>query len=163
MKSIFSSCKIISLCFLIFCAFSSCSSYLTVNGNKVPKKVTIYVTGYDITSGDLMLKNDSGNSAAILQAWAGQHIKWKLGDPRNHAIDTLIAKAINKHAEQEIFSTPPKKKFWSKSWKANIKDDPEIKALGMMDSTLIINYDYKIVWDTVGNQHTYDPRIQIRF
>jgi hypothetical protein len=161
MKSVFSTCQSFSLCFFVICTFWSCSSYLVVNGNKVPKKVTILVTSYDAGNGNLTLFLDSLHSADPLTAWPGQKIKWKLTDPRHHAIDTLTAKAISKYATDAIFSTPPEKKFWSKSWKAIIKNDPEIKALAGMDS--VVNYDYKIVWDTAGIQHVFDPRIQIRF
>ncbi len=161
MKSIFSICKIFLFCFFVLYTFSSCSSDLDINGKKVPKKVTIHVTGYDTLTGRLKLYDDSNQPADTFIAYPGQEIRWKLTEPRKHAILHLTAKTISKFTEDTIFSTPPKQKFWSKSWKAIIKNDPAIKSLAGTDS--VVNYDYKIVWDSASVPHTYDPRIQIRF
>jgi hypothetical protein len=160
MKSVFSICKIFSFCFFVIYSFSSCTSYLIVNGNQhVPKKVTINVTGYDTSTGHLTLMDDSSNPADTFPAWHSQHIRWKLTDPRHHKIDSLYAKAVNLN---EIFEDEPHKVFLSKSWKGTIKDEAALNADTVKDINGHKNYDYKMIWDTAGGQHTYDPRIQIK-
>jgi len=159
MKSIFTAFKIFSFGFFVFFAIYSCKSYLVVNGGAhVPKKVCIHVTAYD-TSGPLILMDDSSNHADTFRAWPGQQIKWKLDDPRHHAIDSLSPKPTSKN---EIFDIDPHKVFLSKSWKGIVKNQAAIQADTVKDFYGFHNYDYKIIWDSGGSQHTFDPRIQIK-
>jgi hypothetical protein len=158
MKSVFSICKIFAFGFFVICIFSYCTSYLDYNGQKVPKKVTIYVSGYDTSNGNLILKDDSGHDATNFPAFPSQIIRWKLSDPRNHKIDSIYPKPTNQNL---IFADTPQTVWLSKSWKGTVKEKSDIQSL-TKDTNGVINYEYKIVWDTAGVRHTYDPRIQIR-
>ncbi len=92
MKFLFSACKIFAFCFFVLCIITSCSKYLTVNGNvKVPKKVCINITGDTLSNGHLTLVDDSAQNAFTFKAWPRQQIKWKIKVSGFH-IDSIVDK-----------------------------------------------------------------------
>ena len=160
MKSIFSICRIFSFCFFVVIIFSSCKSYLMVDGKQVPKKATIYVSGYTPGNGQLTLKDASGQTVDPFPAFPGQKIRWKLTDPRHHKIDTLYEKPAYPNP---VFEKDPHPVFLSKSWKGIIKDPTALQEAAVVkDATGTSTYIYSIVWDDGGPHYTFDPRIQIQ-
>jgi hypothetical protein len=102
MKSAFSICRIFSSGFFIMFICSSCTSYMIVNGGEhVPKKVTIYVTGYD-TTGHLTLEDVFHHSADPFTAYPGQKIRWKISGVKHFLIDNIVEKSI-KAPPNEVF------------------------------------------------------------
>ena len=164
MKSVFSTCKIFSFCFFIVYIFSSCTSYLIVNGGQhVPKKVTIYVTGYDTSTGHLTLEDVFHNSADPITAYPGQKIRWKISGVTHFLIDNIVDKSV-KAAPDKVFGKEPKPvKFFSKSWNGTLKDSTGLHGIAFVSDSggKFINYIHKIVWHKYG-QHTFDPKIQIK-
>jgi hypothetical protein len=160
MKSIFSICRIFTLCFFVVCIFSACSSTLFYKGKEEPKHVTIFITGYNTGNGDLTMIDDAQNTAVDFPAVPGQHIRWKLSDPRNHKIDSITAKPSNQNL---VFKKMPHKVFLSKSWKGTLQDSSNVHNLtNTKDSLGNVEYIYKIIWEPAGPLHPFDPRIQIR-
>ena len=163
MKSVFSICKIFSFCFFIVCIFSSCTSYLILKGGQhVPKEVTIYVNGYDTSTGDLTLEDDFHHSADPFTAHPGQKIRWKISGVKHFLIDNIVAKSAKTPAN-EVFEKKPKPvKFFSKSWNGTLKDSTGLRGIDVVSDSSgnFINYTYKIVWHKYG-QHTFDPKIHI--
>jgi hypothetical protein len=164
MKSAFSICRIFSFCFFIASIFSSCTSYLVVNGGQhVPKNVTIRVTGYDTTTGHLTLEDVSNHSADPFTAYPGQHIRWKISGIKHFLIDNIVEKSV-KAPTDEVFEKKPKPvKFFSKSWRGTLKDSTGLHGIAyVIDSSgNFIHYIYKIAWHKYG-QHVFDPGIQIK-
>jgi hypothetical protein len=165
MKSVFSVCKIFSFCFFIVYVCSSCTSYLIVNGGQhVPKKVTIYVTGFDLTTGHLILKDISHNSADPFIAYPGQIIRWKISGITHFLIDNLVEKKVKARPDEVFKKEPHPVKFFSESWKGTLKDSTGLHGIAFVSDSggHFINYNYKIVWHKAGQHHTFDPRIQIK-
>ena len=161
MKSIFSICKIFFCSFIVY-LFSSCKSYVMCDGIKVPKNVTIYISWYDLSNGNLTLKDVSEKPAETYYACAGQQIRWKVTATGHFKIDTMYDKTARKNANNSIFEKEPRKKFLSKSWKANIKDQNELEATAMIDKSGNSEYNYNIEWTNGSHSHTFDPKIQIK-
>jgi hypothetical protein len=159
MKSVFSICKVFCLLFFIVFTFSSCHPYLIIDGVEHPKNVTIYVVSYNPVSGYLNLQDDSAKPADPFRAWPGQKIRWKLSDPGHHKFDQILPKGNNLNA---IFEVEPHSVWLSKSWKGTIKGQFALQLNAVKDSLGFQDYDYKIVWESAGTQHTDDPRIQIK-
>ena len=165
MKSIFSICKIFTFCFFVVNIFSSCKSYLIVHGGQqVPKMVTIYVTGFDTTTGHLTLKDISQNSADPFTAYPGQKIRWKISGISHFVIDNLVEKTAKAPPDEVFQKEPHPVKFFSKSWKGTLKDSTGLHGIAFVSdsSGQFINYIYKIVWRKAGRDHVFDPRIQIK-
>jgi len=162
MKTVFSVCRFFSFFFFVVVIGSSCTSDLIVKGGQhVPKKVTIYVTGYD-TTGHLTLKDASDHSADPFAAYPGQKIRWKISGVRHFVIDNIVDKSAKAPAE-EVFANGPKPvKFFSRSWRGTLKDSTGLQGIALSDSSgHFINYKYKIIWRK-GGLHTFDPGIRIR-
>jgi hypothetical protein len=165
MKSIFSICRIYIFCFFVLFIFSSCKSYLIVNGNQqVPKKVTIYVTGFDTANGHLIMEDISHHSADPFTAYPGQEIRWKISGITHFVIDNLVEKTVKAPADEVFERKPHPVKFFSESWKGTLKDSTDFHGIAILSdgSGHFINYIYKIVWRKAGKDHTFDPRIQIQ-
>jgi hypothetical protein len=163
MKSIFFICRIFSFCFFIVFIFSSCTSDLILkDGEHVPKKVTIYVTGYD-TTGHLILEDGSHHSADPFTAYPGQKIRWKISGITHFVIDNITEKSVNTQPDKVFNKKPHPVPFFSKSWKGTLKDVTGLQGIASANdsSSHFINYIYKIVWHKHG-QHTFDPKIQIK-
>jgi hypothetical protein len=166
MKFDFSVCRICSLCFLIAYVCSSCTSDLVVNGGQhVPKKVTINVTGFDTASGHLALEDMSQHSADPFIAYPGQQIRWKISGIKHFVINNLTEKAVKADRDEVFKKKPHPVKFFSKSWKGTLKDSKGLSgiALASDSSKHSADYIYKIVWRKAGRNHTFDPRIQIKY
>jgi hypothetical protein len=165
MKSVFSNCRIFTFCFFVVFTFSSCKSYLIVNGGQhVPKKVTIYVTGFDTATGHLTLQDNPQNSADPFTAYPGQKIRWKISGIRHFLIDNLVEKTVKAPTDEVFEKKPHPVKFFSESWKGPLKDSTGLHGIAFEsdNSGHFINYIYKIVWRKAGKDHTFDPRIQIK-
>jgi hypothetical protein len=163
MKSAFSICSIFSFCLFIAFICSSCTSYLIVKGGAhVPKKVTIYVTGYD-TTGHLTLGDDSHHSANPFTAYPGQKIKWKISGVRHFVIDNITEKSVKAPPDEVFGKKPHPVPFFSKSWKGTLKDATGFQGITSVSDSSghFIHYIYKIVWHKAG-QHVFDPSIRIR-
>jgi hypothetical protein len=165
MKSVFSICRIFSFCLFVLFTFSSCKSYLIVNGNQqVPKEVTIYVTGFDTTSGHLTLEDISHHSADPFTAYPGQKIRWKISGISHFVINYLVEKTVKATPDRVFEKEPHPVKFFSRSWKGTLKDSTGLHGIAFLSDSSghFINYIYKIAWRKAGQNHTFDPRIQIR-
>ena len=163
MKSAFFICRIFLFCLFIAFICSSCTSYLIVNGGEqVPKKVTIYVTGFD-TTGHLTLEDVSHHSADPFTAYPGQKIRWKISGVRHFLIDNIVEKSVKAMPEVVFEKKPHPVPFFSKSWKGTLKEAKGLHGIASVSDSSghFINYIYKIVWHKAG-QHTFDPRIQIK-
>jgi hypothetical protein len=165
MKSVFSNCRIFTFCFFVVFTISSCKSYLIVNGGQqVPKKVTIYVTGFDTATGHLTLQDNSQHSADPFTAYPGQKIRWKISGIRHFLINNLVEKTVKALPDEVFEQKPHPVKFFSESWKGTLKDSTGLHGIAFEsdNSGHFINYIYKIVWRKAGKDHTFDPRIQIK-
>ena len=165
MKFVLSVCRIFSICFFIVYVCTSCTSYLIVNGNQqVPKEVTIYVTGFDTTSGHLTLEDISHHSADPFTAYPGQKIRWKISGISHFVINYLVEKTVKATPDRVFEKEPHPVKFFSKSWKGTLKDSTGLHGIAFLSDSSghFINYIYKIAWRKAGQNHTFDPRIQIR-
>lgn len=165
MKFVLSVCRIFSFCFFIVYVCSSCTSYLIVNGGQhVPKEVTIFVTGFDTTSGHLTLEDISHHSADPITAYPGQKIRWKISGISHFVINNLVEKTVKAPPDEVFEKKPHPVKFFSKSWKGTLKDSTGLHGIAFMSDSSghFIDYIYKIVWRKAGQNHTFDPRIQIR-
>jgi hypothetical protein len=165
MKFVFSVCRIFSFSFFIMCICSSCTNYLIVNGGQhVPKQVTIFVTGFDTASGHLTLEDISQHSADPLTAYPGQKIRWKISGISHFVVNNIVEKTV-KASRDEVFKNKPHPvKFFSKSWKGTLKDSTGLQGIAFVSDSSghFIDYIYKILWRKAGQNHTFDPRIQIR-
>ena len=165
MKFVLSVCRIFSFCFFIAYVCSSCTSYLIVHGGQqVPKMVTIYVTGFDTTSGHLILKDISQNSADPFTAYPGQKIRWKISGIKHFLINNIVEKAVKSPRDEVFENKPHPAKFFSKSWKGTLKDSTGLRGIAFMSDSggHFIDYVYKIAWRKAGQNHVFDPSIQIR-
>ena len=163
MKFAFFICRIFSSCLIIAFICSSCTSYLIVHGGEhVPKKVTIYVTGYD-TTGHLTLEDFSHHPADPFTAYPGQKIRWKISGIRHFVIDNIVEKSGKTPTGEAFAKKPHPVPFFSKSWKGTLKVATGIQGIAFVSDSSghFINYIYKITWHKAG-QHTFDPRIQIK-
>jgi hypothetical protein len=160
MKSLLFICRIFTVCFFVVYTFSSCSKYITVYNNiQVLKKVNIHITGFNTTTGELTMVDDSLHPATTFQAWPGQTIRWKIQVSGIDAIDSITKKPTNVN---DIFVGPLKKESMGKTWKGTVKDAAALQSGGVKDLQGFYDFDYNMVWDSAGIKHTFDPRIQIR-
>ena len=165
MKSVFSVCTIFSLCFFIVYVCSSCTSYLIVNGGQhVPKKVTVYVTGFDTATGHLTLEDASHYSADPFAVYPGQKIRWKISGIKHFLINNIVEKTTKTTHDKVFQKEPHPVKFFSKSWKGTLKDSTSLQGVAFVrdSSGNFINYMYKIDWRKAGKNHTFDPNIHIK-
>jgi hypothetical protein len=129
----------------------------------VPKKVTIYVTGYDTSTGHLILEDVVQHSADTITAYPGQQIRWKVSAVKHFLIDNIVDKSV-KAPPDEVFEKKPKPvKLFSRSWNGTLKDSTGLHRIAFVSDSSgnFIYYIYKIVWHKYG-QHVFDPKIQIR-
>ena len=165
MKFILSVCRIFIFCFFIVYVCSSCTSYLIVNGcQHVPKNVTIYVIGFETTSWHLTLEDISHHSADPFTAYPGQKIRWKISGISHFVINYLVEKTVKATPDRVFEKEPHPVKFFSRSWKGTLKDSTGLHGIAFVSDSSghFINYIYKIAWRKAGQNHTFDPRIQIR-
>ncbi len=104
------------------------------------------------------------HSADPITAYPGQKIRWKISGISHFVINNLVEKTV-KAPQDEVFEKKPHPvTFFSKSWKGTLKDSTGLQGIPFMSdsSGQFRDYIYKIVWRKAGQNHTFDPRIQIR-
>ena len=137
--------KLIIALIILAMPFYACQEFFAPAGTEVIK-----IEGVD-SNGDLILKDDKGNSAKVFEVPAGTKIKWQIKTDSVAKIINIYKKATP--PSNDIFSAEPTKIIFSKSWKATVSP-------AARDSLYI---EYNIKWlDNADNEHIYDPRIQVK-
>ena len=127
--------------------------------------ISITITGGEVGSGKLYLKDSIGNAADTIKVNPEQIIKWKIGKGANLTITELFEKS----GSDNVFSKRARKKFLSKTWKAKVENLESLKErlrgkeIKDGEHEYFIE-DYFIKWKDkkTGTEPTYDPRIQVK-
>jgi len=147
MRSILQINKLIAVsCVVFFIALASCHHHLYTSAPQV-----IHIVNGDTTSGKLDLRDVNGNSADTFKVPKGSDIRWLLGDSQVvRKITNIYKKPMS--VSDSIFSSPPDSIGGSSlNWKAKVDQNAGGK-------TEIYNMDWI---DKNGQQHTFDPKIQV--
>jgi hypothetical protein len=134
--------KLIGLC-AVFMIVISCQQNLSHPPG--PPAIIKIEDGY---ASGLVLKDDHGRSAQTFVVHGGTKIQWILKN--NTAVDK-IDNIFKKDASINVFAKGPSRIGGSRNWEGTTEDPKDVKV-----------ESYNIQWtDTAGQQHTFDPLIQV--
>lgn len=146
MKRVRYLCKIFSVSLFIFHALPP------VTKAQAFRNGVITITDGDTLTGQLVMKDDNGQTAHNFNAEHGQMIKWIVHPNSNIAEIVDITPKRDSADNYNIFSDLPKTDGDSRNWKATI----DTNADGLHEW-------YNIIWkDKDGKERTYDPLIQVK-
>ena len=138
--------RLIALSIIFFIILPACHRNIS-KGEKAAPEIIIII-GADVASHKLIIRDKNGNRADTFRIAAGKQIQWLLV---NKEVIKELTNIYKKPESEDVFRTGPERISGSLNWRGTIDREAKGKT-----------ENYNIDWtDSLGNKHTFDPKIQV--